>query len=238
METPPRLLLVEDDTELLKELLPFLRREGYAVDFARDGETALNQILSDHPDLVILDVGLPKIDGREVLRRLRRAGNQTPIIFLSQYGESEERALALHQGADDYLNKPYGRSELIARITAVLRRARPDQLSLEAAQILISGELRLDLGARRAFLRTQDLGLSQKAISLLADLMTHPGKVLTRERLLKKNWGDDYDVSDRTVDKYISELRTALRDNRTKPRYIETVSEQGYRFMGTVEAKP
>ena len=124
METP-KLLLVDDETAITDNLAPFLKRSGFDVTTAADGEQALKQVTSFQPEIIILDVMMPKLDGREVLRRLRSAGNWTPIILLTQVGEATERAMALEEGADDYLNKPFDPHELTARIRAVLRRARP-----------------------------------------------------------------------------------------------------------------
>src|ERR1700690_3420249 len=151
------LLLADDDTTILDSLAPFLERAGFVVLLASDGETALGKIHSHHPNLVILDVLMPNLDGREVLRRLRHENNRTPTILLTQVGESAERALALEEGADDYLNKPFDPHELLARIRAVLRRSRAGERSLSIAWRLEAGELRLDRRARRVTLEGQIL---------------------------------------------------------------------------------
>jgi DNA-binding response OmpR family regulator len=206
------------------------------VAVASDGESALNQISSFVPDLIILDVLMPKLDGREVLRRLRRADNWTPVVLLTQVGESTERAMALEEGADDYLNKPFDPHELVARIRAVLRRARPGQPPLATAGRLSSENLILDRRARRAYLDTQEINLTPKALALLEYLMTHPDELLTRDRLLDAVWGWDYPAGTRTVDTRIAELRRVLGDDPSSARFIETVPGQGYRFVGAVEA--
>ncbi len=179
---------------------------------------------------------MPKLNGREALRRLRQAGNWTPIILLTQVGAATERAMALEEGADDYLNKPFDPHELVARIRAVLRRARPGHPPIAAAQRLSSGDLLLDRSARRAWLKNRELILTPKAAALLDYLLTHPDELLSRERLLDTVWGWDYPAGTRTVDTRIAELRRALGDDPTQPRYIETVPGQGYRFVAPVEA--
>ena len=236
MSAKPKILLADDELAITGNLAPFLERAGFAVAVAADGESALRQANSFVPDLLILDVLLPKLDGRETLRRLRRAGNWTPVILLTQVGASAERAMALEEGADDYLNKPFDPHELVARIRAVLRRARPGRPPITAAQRLRSGDLTLDRLTRRARLDRQELVLTPKAAALLDYLMTHPDELLTRERLLDAVWGWDYAVGTRTVDTRIAELRRALEDDVIQPRFIETVPGQGYRFVGVVEA--
>jgi DNA-binding response OmpR family regulator len=231
-----RLLLVDDESAITANLAPFLERAGFAVVVAADGEEALRQVASAAPDLVVLDVLMPKLDGREVLRRLRRAGNWVPVILLTQVGESTERAMALLEGADDYLNKPFDPHELVARIQAVMRRARPGQPPLTTAGRLSSGDLVLDRQSRRAFVASQEVNLTPKALTLLEYLMTHPDELLSRERLLDAVWGWDYPAGTRTVDTRIAELRRVLGDDPSDPRYVETVPGQGYRFVGSVEA--
>jgi DNA-binding response OmpR family regulator len=238
MMAKSRVLLVDDERAITANLAPFLERSGFVVAVAADGEEALHQVSSFGPDLVVLDVLMPKMDGREVLRRLREAGNWTPVILLTQIGESAERAMALEEGADDYLNKPFDPHELVARMRAVLRRARPGQPPLASAQRLTCGPLSLDRQARRAALDGQELRLTPKAVALLEYLMTHPDELVTRDRLLDTVWGWDYPTGTRTVDTRIAELRRTLDDDPAEPRYIETVPGQGYRFVGPVEVAP
>ncbi|MBN1975831.1 MAG: response regulator transcription factor [Anaerolineae bacterium] len=235
METP-KLLLVDDETAITDNLAPFLKRSGFDVMTAADGEQALAQAATFQPDIIILDVMMPKLDGREALRRLRSAGNWTPIILLTQVGEATERAMALEEGADDYLNKPFDPHELTARIRAVLRRARPGKPPLAAARQLTCGELQLDRQARRAWIGKRELTLTPKAFALLEYALTHPDEVLTRERLLDAVWGWDYPVGTRAVDTRVAELRRVLDDDPGNPRYIETVPGVGYRFAGAVES--
>ncbi len=231
-----QILLVDDEQAITDNLAPFLERAGFTVSVAGDGEAALAQAAAERPDLLVLDVLMPKIDGREVLRRLRAGGNWTPIILLTQVGEASERAMALEEGADDYLNKPFDPHELVARIKAVLRRARPGQPPLAAAWKLACGPLILNRRARRAYLDDEELTLTPKAFGLLEYLMTHPDELVSRDRLLDVVWGWDYPVGTRAVDTRVAELRRALGDDASEPRFIETLAGQGYRFTAQVEA--
>ena len=231
-----KILLVDDEPAITDNLAPFLERSGYAVEVAGDGEEALRKAAGFKPDLIVSDVLMPRLDGREMLRRLRRAGDWTPVILLTQVGESTERAMALEEGADDYLNKPFDPHELVARMRAVLRRARPGLPPLAAAQRLACGSLVLDRDSRRAYVGAREATLTPKAVALLEYMMTHPDELLTRERLLDAVWGWDYPAGTRTVDTRVAELRRVLGDDPSDPQYIETVPGQGYRFVARVEA--
>jgi DNA-binding response OmpR family regulator len=235
MNDKPKLLLVDDEAAITDRLAPFLSRAGFEVAVAADGEAALKDIVSFAPDLVVLDVLMPRLDGREVLRRLRQQGDWTPVILLTQVGEAGERAMALMEGADDYINKPFDSNELTARINAVLRRASPGQPPLSVAERLRCSDLVLDRTKRRAYLHSEEITLSPKAISLLEYMITRPEELLSRERLLDAVWGWDYPVGTRTVDTRVAELRRVLGEDPSDPQYIETVPGQGYRFIGKVE---
>jgi DNA-binding response OmpR family regulator len=236
MSDNPKILLVDDEAPITDNLAPFLERAGFQVLVAANGEEALQKVVDFAPALVVMDVLMPRLDGRDALRRLRHSGNWTPIILLTQVGESVERAMALEEGADDYLNKPFDPHELVARIRAVLRRSHPGQPPLTAAPKLVCAQLTLDRRARRAWLSDQEIALSPKAVTLLEYLMTHPDELVTRERLLDVVWGWDYPVGTRAVDTRVAELRRLLNDDPLHPVYIETVTGQGYRFVGQVEA--
>jgi DNA-binding response OmpR family regulator len=231
-----KVLLVDDESAITANLAPFLRRSGFDVVVAADGEEGLQQARLIGPDLIVLDVLMPKMDGREALRRLRTDDNWIPVILLTQVGEASERAMALEEGADDYLNKPFDPHELVARIRAVLRRARPGQRPLASAPMLTSGELSLNRQSRRAYIGTDELRLTPKAIALLEYMMTHPDELLSRDRLLDAVWGWDYPTGTRTVDTRVAELRRGLDDDPTSPTFIETVPGQGYRYVAAVEA--
>lgn len=236
MDNYPRIVLVDDEEAITANLSSFLERSGFQVTVAANGEEALQKVQETEPDLVVMDVLMPRMDGREALRRLRRMDNWTPVILLTQVGESIERAMALEEGADDYLNKPFDPHELVARIRAVLRRSRPGRRPLSTAWRLSCGPLSVDRRSRRAYLKEEELVLTPKALALLEYLMTHPDELVTRDRLLDAVWGWDYPAGTRAVDSRVAELRRALGDDPADPRFIETVPGQGYRFAADVEA--
>jgi len=235
MNESPRLLLVDDDSGIRASLSAFLTRAGFQVETVTDGIQALSALEKSKPDLVVMDVLMPRMDGREALRRMRQAENLTPVILLTQVGEATERAMALEEGADDYINKPFEPHELVARIRAVLRRVRTGAPPITTAWILVSGELCLDRRARRVTFRDQELNLTPKGLLLLEYLMTHSDEVISRERLLDVVWGWEKSVASRAVDARIAELRRVLNDSAESPTYIETSAGAGYRFIANVE---
>ena len=231
-----KVLLVDDEPDITTNLAPVLQRSGFVVDTAADGVEALEKAAGFAPDIIILDVDMPRLDGRSVLRKLRQQDNWVPIILLTKLGESIERTLALEEGADDYLNKPFETHELMARMKAILRRTQRGQKPLSSAQKLVSGSLTLDRLSRRVMLDDQELSLTPKAVSLLEYFLMHPDELMTRDRLLDAIWGWAYPTGTRTVDTRIAELRNALNDDAAAPSYIETVSGQGYRYVAEVQA--
>jgi DNA-binding response OmpR family regulator len=233
----PTILLADDDPTIVDSLAPFLERAGFHVIVVTDGMSALEKAQAHRPELIILDVLMPRMDGRETLRRLRKINIWTPTILLTQVGEASERALALEEGADDYLNKPFDPHELLARIRAVLRRMRPGGKSLSTAWLLTAHDLTLDRRARRATLAGKVLELTPKAFAVLEHLMTHPDEAVTRERLLDVVWGWEYPAGTRTVDTRMAELRRALSDDPAEPRFIETIPGEGYRFVAPVHGE-
>jgi len=237
MSMQAHILLVDDESAILENLSPFLARSGFTVSTAADGVEALQRIGAEQLELVVSDVLMPRMDGRALLRALRQADNWIPVILLTQVGEAFERAMVLEEGADDYINKPFEPHELVARIRAVLRRARPGVPPLSASWQLACENLKFDRRARRVYLGDAELNLTPKALDLLEYLMTHPDELVTRDRLLDVVWGWDYPVGSRAVDTRVAELRRALRDDPNQPRYIETVPGQGYRFAGDVTGK-
>lgn len=228
-------LLVDDEAIIRDNLGPLLERNGFAVTLAMDGNDALAKVQQEPPDVIVIDVMMPHMNGREALRQLRNQGNWTPVILLTQVGDADERAFALEEGADDYLNKPFNTHELIARIHSVLRRAKLNAPPLTTASRLTSGTVMLDRTARRVFVEGTEIALTPKAVTLLEYLMTHPDELISRERLMDVVWGWDYAVGTRAVDTRIAELRRVLDDNVADPIYIETVPGQGYRFLGEVK---
>jgi len=235
MTESSKLLLVDDDSGIRASLSAFLTRAGFQVESVSDGAQALSVIEKSQPDLIVMDVLMPRMDGREALRRMRQAGNLAPVILLTQVGEATERAMALEEGADDYINKPFEPHELVARIRAVLRRLRAGAQPIATAWILISGQLRLDRRARRAYFRDRELDLTPKGMLLLEYLMTHSDEVISRERLLDVVWGWEKAVASRAVDARIAELRRALEDSADDSTFIETSAGAGYRFIAKVE---
>jgi DNA-binding response OmpR family regulator len=236
-QPPTTLLLVDDDVSITGQVGAFLTRAGYRVHCEADGARALERITVLRPDLVILDVLLPGMDGRAVLRALRAGGDRRPVILLTKVGKASERALALEEGADDYLNKPFSSRELLARIRAVLRRAHETSAPLASAWKLSSGDLTLDRRARRAVREGRILAKKPKTLALLEYFMTHPDELLTRERLLNDVWGWEYPAGQRTVDTRVAELRRALDDDAEHPVFIETVPSEGYRFIAPVRGE-
>lgn len=230
----PSIVLADDEVAITDNLAPFLERSGFRVEVVHDGAAALQRITAVPPDACVLDILMPELDGREVLRRLRADGVWLPVVLLTQVGESGERAMALEEGADDYLNKPFDPHELAARLRAVLRRARRGTPPLASAQQLRSGALRLDRTARRAWRGGKELVLTPKAMALLDYLITHPDELLSRERLLEVLWGWDYPTGTRAVDNRVAELRKALGDAAGAPDWIDTVPGQGYRWSADV----
>ncbi len=233
-----KILLVDDETAITHNLAPFLERSGFDVAVAADGAAALALVERFQPHLVVLDVLMPRVNGREVLRKLRAGQNWTPVILLTQVGDAQERAMALNEGADDYLNKPFDPQELVARIRSVLRRSQAGQPTLAASPRLRSGDLVLDRGSRRVYVGPHEVTLTPKAVTLLEYLMLHPDELITRERLLDVVWGWNYPVGARAVDTRIAELRKALHDDHERPAYIETVPGHGYRFVSQVAGEP
>ncbi len=213
-----RILIVEDDDAIAKPLADGLRREGFQVTRVATGEEALEAAV---PDLVLLDLRLPGMDGTEVCRRLR-ARSDVPIIVVTAKGEEVDRVVGLELGADDYIVKPFGFRELLARIRAVMRRARPgsDRLQIHV------GELEIDVRARRVTLADESLALTTKEFDLLALLASEPGAVVSRQRILREVWDTDWFGPTKTVDVHVASLRKKLGD----PAWIETVRGIGLRL--------
>ncbi len=231
----PQVLLVDDDDTIREHLRGVLERSGLEVRVEADGAAALDAIAHATPDLVILDVMMPVMDGREALRRIRAGHEWLPVILLTQVGESFERAAALDEGADDYLNKPFDPQELLARIRAVLRRSGQGAVPLSAATGLRSGALRIDRPARRVFVHDREKQLTPRAFALLEFLMSHPDEVFDRDRLLHTVWGFDAIVTTRAVDHRIAEIRRVLADDEETSQAIGTIPGLGYRFARPVE---
>jgi len=230
------ILLVDDEPAITDNLAPLLQRAGFEVVVAHDGPGALDRLRAAPPDLVVLDVLLPGMDGRAVLRHVREEQRQVPIILLTQVGESGERAMALEEGADDYLNKPFDPYELVARIRAVLRRRPASGPSPATSQRLRSGDVVLDRSSQRVFRNGTEVLLTPRATVLLAYFMSHPDEVMTRERLLEEVWGWAFPAGTRSVDTRVAELRRVLEQDPGTPELITTIPGVGYRFSARVES--
>jgi len=221
-------ILVVDDEPNLREMLALnLRASGYQVVMAADGAAALEQARVEQPDLVILDLMLPELDGLTVCRSLRQVSDVPVLVLTARTGELD-KIVGLESGADDYMTKPFSLGELQARIRALLRRASPRRASDDVA----SGDLTLNLVSRRAFLAGKELVLSPKEFSLLLELMRHQGAVLSRDLLLTRVWGYDYYGDSRTVDVHVRWLREKIETDPAHPERIVTVRGIGYRFAG------
>jgi len=222
-----KILVVEDDTTVRETLALNLAQEGYAVATAEDGEAGLNLARSESPDLVVLDVMLPKLDGLTVCRILRRESD-VPIILLTARGTETDKIIGLETGADDYIVKPFSLGEFLARVRAALRRGRSNAPPPE----LRAGNLLLDLASRRASAAGEPLQLAPREFELLATLMRNKGAALTRELLLAQVWGEDYPGDSRTVDVHVRWLREKIEVDPSDPKQIVTVRGVGYRFEG------
>jgi DNA-binding response OmpR family regulator len=225
-----KLLVVEDDRTLRQALVFNLSREGYEPVTATDGENALAIARAQRLDLILLDVMLPGMSGVEVLRTLRREGNDTPVIILSAKGEEIDRVVGLKVGADDYVPKPFSRPELLARIEAVLRRDRRHAPEPEGAvEPLKVGPIEIDRERRELRIGGSSVHVTTKEFELLAYLAGHPGRIFTRDQLLTRIWGYDYVGDGRTVDVHVSWLRSKLRAVGGH-NYFRTVRGVGYAF--------
>jgi DNA-binding response OmpR family regulator len=222
------ILIVEDDKTVRETLALNLRSEGYEVLAAEDGEAGLKAGREGSPDLVVLDVMLPRLDGLTVCRILRRESD-VPIILLTARGTEADKIIGLETGADDYMVKPFSLGEFLARVRAALRRGRQAQT---APGEMISGDLRLDPTGRRATRGEVEIQLAPREFDLLAMLMRNRGAVLTRELLLARVWGEDYQGDTRTVDVHIRWLRQKIEADPSDPQRITTVRGVGYRFEG------
>lgn len=224
-----RVLIVEDDPQLARLITSALEREGYSTMLAINGLDAVQ--MAPQADLMVLDLGLPGLGGLEVIRELREADWNLPILVVSAQGSEDMRIRALELGADDYLTKPMSIREMMARVRALLRRARPEE------EICVA-DLRIVLKRRQAFRAGHLLDLSPTELDLLLTLAQNPGEVWSRERLLQRVWGAERGsaVDERVVDSYVALLRRKLGDDPKAPRYVETVFGQGYRLVDRSKA--
>lgn len=226
-----RILVIEDEPNVSELVSLYLSREGFEVEVAADGRTGLQLFESRKPDLVVLDLLLPEIDGWEVCRQIRTQ-SQTPIIMLTARTDDLDRILGLEMGADDYVPKPFNPRELVARVRAVLRRVRAPQLQ-ESESILRSPMLEVNRRRRTAQVAGQEVALTPKEFELLWLMASNPGRTFTREELLEHVWGFDYFGDERTIDVHVKRLRRKLEPDGLPYRYLHTVWGVGYRFEAT-----
>ena len=227
-----KILVVDDEQSIVDVLTYNLIKAGHQPVVAREGETALRLARAERPDLVILDLMLPGIDGLDVCREIRKDGD-LPIIILTAKDEEIDRVVGLELGADDYVVKPFSVRELMARVKSVLRRAQPRPA--ESAQPLQVGDLRLDMTRREAAWRSTPFGLTAIQFELLRVLMASPGRVFSREELLDQVWGYDYFGDTRTVDSAVKRLRARLREVAPDAELVVTIRDAGYKLNDDVE---
>ena len=215
-------LLAEDDLSISDPLARALRREGYDVEVKSEGTAVLQRVLSGGVDLVVLDLGLPTMDGLEVCRRMRAEGRSVPVLVLTARAEEVDLVVGLDAGADDYVTKPFRLAELLARVRALLRRGTPEVPDVNG--------VRINAESRRAWLGDEELSLTAKEFDLLLALVLGAGKVLTREQLMRDVWGMSRGASSKTLDMHVSWLRRKLGDDAASPRLITTIRGLGFRF--------
>ena len=220
------ILIVEDERQIAQIAADYLRRAGFAVDVAMDGATALDRARSRPPDLVVLDLGLPRVDGVEVARTLR-AASDVPIIMLTARVEGDDRLLGLEIGADDYITKPFSPRELVARVQAVLRRARSASPPGDDVRV---ADLTLDVPRLKVTRGGGAIDLTPTEFQLLATLARHPGRIFTRAQLLDAVRGTEVESFERAIDTHVKNIRRKLEPDPRRPRYIETVYGVGYRM--------
>jgi DNA-binding response OmpR family regulator len=222
-----RILIVEDELAMRTALVDVLEAEGHRVIVATDGEAGLERAVREKPDLVLLDVMMPRLDGFALCSELRRLGHTEPMLLLTAKGQIEDRVTGLDAGADDYLVKPFSTQELLARVRALLRRA---QRQTKAVLELHLGETRIDLALQRAWHRKRELHLTAKEFAMLRLMAEAEGEPVTRERFLDLVWGYGAFPTTRTVDNHIASLRAKLEPDPEHPRWIKTVHGRGYRL--------
>jgi two-component system, OmpR family, KDP operon response regulator KdpE len=228
---PYRILVCDDEPVVLRALSVALESHGYLVTASSTGEQAVARAAAEAPDVVLLDLGLPGIDGRETIRRLRAFLHESPIIVLSAWSEDETKVEALDLGADDYVEKPFAMPELLARIRVAIRHVQRTGGSSVESSRLERGDIVLDLAARRALVRGAEVPLTRTQFDLLAAFARHPGRVLTHRALVGEVWGDPNAADPSNLRVFISALRRLIEPDPGRPERIQTVAGVGYRFL-------
>ncbi|MCQ2500198.1 MAG: response regulator transcription factor [Lachnospiraceae bacterium] len=226
-----KVLVVDDEKLIVKGLRFSLEQEGMEVDCAYDGEAALNMIREKDYDMVLLDIMLPKMNGLEVCQQVREF-SQVPIIMLTAKGEDMDKILGLEYGADDYITKPFNILEVKARIKAIIRRTKKQEVVEEKSKTLEIGEMKLNSESRRVFIGNREVNLTAKEFDVLELLAYNPNKVYSRENLLNIVWGYEYPGDVRTVDVHIRRLREKIEENPSNPKFVHTKWGVGYYFQG------
>jgi two-component system KDP operon response regulator KdpE len=231
MNRPYRILVCDDEPAVLRALGVALESHGYAVTAAATGEQAVARAAAETPDVILMDLGLPGIDGREAIRRLRAFLRETPIIVLSAWGEDETKVEALDLGADDYIEKPFAMPELLARLRVAIRHLQRSAGAAAESSRLERGDIVLDLAGRRAEVRGSEVALTRTQFDLLAAFARHPGRVLTHRTLVGEVWGDPDAADASNLRVFISGLRRLIEPDPGSPQRIVTVAGVGYRFL-------
>jgi len=224
-----RILIIEDEADLVKGLKLNLVDEGYEVDWASDGREGLRRALEDAPDLVILDIMLPGMNGLEVCRELRQHKANVPIIMLTAKGEEVDKVVGLEIGADDYITKPFSVRELLARIKAHLRREKREPRHVP--KTCVFGEVEIDFAHFKVRRAGRETDLTSLEVDILKHLIAHKGEVVSRDALLDKVWGYERFPTTRTIDNHILKLRKKIEDDPSRPRHILSIYGEGYRFI-------
>lgn len=223
---PKSILIIEDDAALLRGLKDNFEAQGYLVRTANDGQKGLDALLGARPDLLVLDLMLPKVNGYEICRRARASQLDMPIIMLTAKGQEDDIVRGLELGADDYVTKPFSIRELLARVKAFLRRQGPESSEFHF------GDCRLDLAAHKLFKQEEEVELTAKEFRLLEYFVKRAGRALTRDRILDGVWGNEVIVTDRSVDRCVTTLRSKIEPDAHNPVFIQTIRDIGYRFEG------
>jgi DNA-binding response OmpR family regulator len=222
------ILIIEDEPAILRGLADNFRRESYDVLTAEDGETGYALIVEKRPDAVILDLMLPRMSGYEICRKLRSAGDATPILMLTARGEETDRVLGLDLGADDYVTKPFSIRELLARVRALLRRARPQGRAPDCLRI---GEVEVNFLSYEASKSGAPLEMTRREFQVLRALASRPNEVMSRDELLDEVVGEDVYITNRTIDNHVASLRAKVESDPAEPRHLLTVRGVGYKFV-------
>lgn len=225
-----KVLVVDDEKLIVKGIRFSLEQDGMEVDCAYDGQEALDKAMATPYDMILLDVMLPKMDGFEVCQRIREFSNM-PIVMLTAKGDDMDKILGLEYGADDYITKPFNILEVKVRIKAIMRRTTPQVVKEQKITEIKSGDFTINTENRRLFILDQEINVTSKEFDMLLLLVTNPGKVYSRDELLRAIWGEDYPGDARTVDVHIRRLREKIEPNASEPKYVHTKWGVGYYYQ-------